>query len=535
MKVSRSMFLSSLTAMGIVAPSLLLPTPTPAQNTPAQTQNQKIQTRAAATATAWNAAFLEQGNGQTYYNAQLVSFGEDQAKLYTGGLDIAVAEDVYQHTHSQDQRNLIIALMTTFLSDFGNGLDWSYDGYNDDIGWMTNATLRAYQFTGTPQYLTAAENNWNMAYNRGWNAALGGGIEENSSTPPSATDREALSNDPFVFTGVTLYQITGDPTYLTKAKQIYEWVRANLFNPTNSDNTQGAPGQVNQGLRDSDNSLIVADHVYNEGSFITAADALYRVTGNQEYYNDALTAINHRINLDPILHDDNECCGNQWAYWFTLGLSRFATDADLLPQYRPWLLANANAAWRDRNSMNLTWNNWVGPTNDSNPDAVEMESAVAIWQHLPPASVKLPGTYEVQNVASDLALSVSDDSSASGAALVQLPFNESAPSQRWRFVPTGSGYYQIRNVNSGLVVSVADAAAVNGTKIVQSPERGMIPGNDQWEPVLNTDGTYSFYNLNSLQALDNPAESSTSGTQLDQWFGNNTTAQKFYLVPLSGQ
>ena len=535
MKISQNMFLRSLAAMGAVAPTLILTTPTQAQSTPAQTQNQKIQSRAAATAAAWNAAFLEQGNGQTYYNAQLVSYGEDQAKLYTGGLDIAVAEDVYQHTHSQDQRNLIIALMTTFLSDFGNGPDWSYDGYNDDIGWMTNATLRAYQYTGTPQYLTVAENNWNMAYNRGWNAALGGGIEENSSTPPSATDREALSNDPFIFTGVTLYQITGDTAYLTKAKQIYEWVRANLFNPTNSDNAQGAPGQVNQGLRDADNSLIVADHVYNEGSFITAADALYRVTGDQEYYNDALTAINHRVNLDPILHDDNECCGNQWAYWFTLGLSRFATDADLLPQYRPWLLANANAAWRERNSMNLTWNNWVGPTNDSNPDAVEMGSAVAIWQHLPPAAVKLAVDYEVQNVASDLALSVADESDASGAALVQMPFNESAPSQRWTFVPTVGGYYQIRNAGSGLVVSVAGASAINGAKVVQMPAQGMIPGNDQWEPVLNSDGTYSFYNLNSLQALDNPGESSTNGTQLDQWFGNSTTAQEFYLVPVSGQ
>ncbi len=140
----------------------------------------------------------------------------------------------------------------------------------------------------------------------------------------------------------------------------------------------------------------------------------------------------------------------------------------------------------------------------------------------------------LQNVASNLTLSVSGASTANDAPIIQSPFSDSAPDQRWTFEPTSGGYYQIRNVNSGLVVNVSRASAVNGAGIVQSPAQGLIPGSDQWLPVLNPeDGTYSFYNLNSLQALDNPAESSTSGTQLDQWFGNSTTAQKFFLVRLS--
>ncbi len=486
--------------------------------------------------TAWNDAFLVQDGTNTYYADEEKSVGSEEAKLYTDGLNVAVAEDAYQHTHSQEQRNLVISLLNTFLSDFGNGTDWvdgDYDGFNDDIGWMTNAVLRGYQITGIPAYLTAAENNWNAAYDRGWNASLGGGIEEDSHPQDGVADREALSNDPFVFTGVTLYQITGDATYLTKAEGIYAWVRANLFNFSNAPNAIGAPGQVNQGLKDADNSLISSDNTYNAGSFITAAAALYRVTGNMRYYDDAILAINHRMLVEPVLHSSAECCGNQWAYWFTYGISQFATEANLWPQYLPYLQKNASVAWSARNDINLTWNDWTSSTSNSvvvkDPDAVEMESAVAVWQQLPAASPELSGEYEIQSVASGLPIGAAG-MTAKGNPIVQSSLLGGTSSAVWTFVPTSGGYYQIQNVNSGEVVSVQAASAVNGAAIVQSRGGKLIPGNDQWMPTQNPDGSFSFYNLNSLQALDVPNGTSRNGQQLDQWFGNSTSAQKFTLV-----
>ena len=495
------------------------------------------QDQAAPAYTAWNHSFLVQSGGNTYYTDEETSFGVEEAKLYTDGLNVAVAEDVYQHNHSQDQRNLIVSLLNTFLSDFGNGTNWTVvdqDGYNDDIGWMTNAVLRGYQITGIPAYLAAAESNWNAAYNRGWNPSLGGGIEEDSHPEDGVADREALSNDPFVFTGVMLYQITGDVTYLTKAESIYAWVRSNLFNSTNAPNAMGAPGQVNQGLKDADNSLIPSDNTYNAGSFITAAAALYRVTGNMQYYGDAVLAINHRMLVEPVLHDTDECCGNQWAYWYTYGISQFATEADLWPQYLPYLQKNASIAWSARNTLNLTWNDWTSSTTNTavakNPDAVEMESAVAIWQHLPPATPALSGNYELQSVASGLIVGAAGMTKA-GNAVVQSSFMAGSSSALWTFVPTSGGYYEIRNVNSGEVIAVSGASAANGAGIIQARGGKLIPGNDQWLPTQNPDGTYSFYNLNSLQALDVPNGTTTNGTQLDQWFGNSTPAQKFTLIP----
>ncbi len=525
MKRSKRNWTRALTLVGVIAPTLILPI------------SAKAQSEAAPSYSAWNNAFLVQNGGNTYYADEETSVGTEEAKLYTGALDIAVAEDVYQQTHSPDQQALIVSLMTTFLSDFGNGTNWSYDGYNDDLGWMVNASLRAYQYTGNPLYLTTAEENWNTGYNRGWNVSLGGGIEEQFQA--SVPERTALANDNFAWEGATLYQLTGETSYLKKAKNIYAWVEANLFNATEVANAKGAPGQINEAILDSNGSLVSSDNTYNSGSFLTAAAILYRVTGDQQYYSDAQLAISHVINEQPTLKGPSECCGNQWAYWFTYGLSMFATETNSWAEYLPYLQANANAAWSERNSKNLTWNDWTNPTTEAvgpgstiGPDAVETGSAVAIWQHLPPPSLELAGTYEIQNAGNGLALNVVGASTAAGAEIIEYPFSSGSTNALWTFVPTSGGYYHIKNVNSGKVIDVMGKSAVSNATLVQSAAaKDFIPGSDEWLPVQNPDGTYSFYNFNSLLAIDTPNDSAESGTQLDQYFGNSTPAQKFNLVP----
>ena len=527
------MFIRSLTATGIVVFALFMSIPTRAQSAAAQTQNTKIQARAAAAFDAYNSAFLVQDNGQTYYADTLTSAGNHPQSEWGDALAIVVAEDRYQYTHAQGDRDLVIALLNSLAyynapgSLFGN---WQTDGWDDNLAWMVNAFLRGYQLTGETTFLTQAETGWNNGYKQGWDTTVaGGGIWENTDKQSKC----ALSNDPFVFEGVALYQITKDASYLTKAESIYGWVRSALFNSSSAANNLGQPGQVNGCVSNTGALQGLSDDVYNSGSFLKAATDLYRVTGNQTYYNNALLAANHIVSEGPVLHSTAEAPGSQWAYWFTRGLSDFATEASLWPQYQPWLLENANAAWRERSSLNITWNNWSGPTDDTGTDALEMSSAAAVWQHLLPPSVKLSGTYALQSIASNLTVGVSDGSSADNAAIIQSPFSSGAPEQQWTFEATSGGYYQIRNVNSGQVISVSGASNNNGAAIVQRPAAAIIPGDDQWLPALNPDGTYSFYNLNSLQALDNPGGSTTDGTQLDQWFGNNTSAQEFYLIRLS--
>jgi hypothetical protein len=532
MKPSSMTRVCALALFGVLAHSLTLSIPAHAQS------------QAATTYDAWNNAFLVRNGTNTYYTEEETTAGTNEAKLYTGALDIAVAEDVYQQTHSEAQRQLIVSLMTTFLSDFGNGTEWSYDNFNDDLGWMVNATLRAYQYTGDPLYLTTAEQNWNLGYDRGWNKTLGGGIEEQQGA--STPERTALANDNFAWEGATLYQLTGDVKYLKKAKSIYAWVESNLFNATTVANAKGAPGQVNEGIKDSDGSLVPSDNTYNSGSFLTAATILYRVTGDEHYFNDAQLALNHVISEQPILKGPSECCGNQWAYWFTFGLSQFATETSSWSVYQPYLLDNANSALSERNSKDLTGNDWTSPTTETvgpccnaesnnvniGPDAVEMGSAVAIWQHLPPPTLDLTGTYEIQNAGSGLALNISGASKTNGAQVIEFPFSSGSANALWTFVPTGGGYYRIMNVNSRKVIDVLGKSAQNAATLIQSAAtKDFIPGSDEWLPVKNTDGTYSFYNFNSLMAIDIPDGSAEARTQLDQSFGNSTAAQKFNLIP----
>ena len=483
--------------------------------------------RAEAAYNAWNLAFLAQSAGTAYYTTAL--HGSKPEGTWVGALDVEFADDVCLRMRTPAQLQLINDLLTTFLAQ--NDFDWSQDTWNDDLAWMTLAMLHGYQITGNTTYLNKAVSAWNIAYDRGWDTKYGGGgIWENMDNfvhGDGRADKCALSNDPFITAGVSLYQITGDSAYLAKSEAIYAWVRANIFNTTT--------GQVNEGVKwpignTAGGFVENSDNVYNSGSFLEAANALFRITGKAQYYQDALLAANHIVDHTPTLHDGGRY-QTQWAYRFVKGLSEFATENDLWSRYFPWMLSNARAAWNEQDSNNLTWNDWTKPTDDPKIDANESSSAVAIWLWLPPSSSAVPsGTYEVINAASRLPLKVARSSVAGDAPVAQGSANRSLGAI-WTFVPTSGGYCRIKNVHSGLVASVADDSVQSGAKIVQRSPQATHLGSDQWLPVRNADGTYSFYNLNSLQALDDPAGAVTSpGTQMDQCFANCSLAQKFTLI-----
>lgn len=470
----------------------------------------------------WNDSFLVQGGSTgTYYTDQLKSTGTERAGTWIAALDILVADDAYQRTHAPADWQRVSDLVTTFLAD--DGTTWtSWDGWNDDIAWMVTATLRGYLATGNTNWLNVAATQWNAAYDRGWTTAGGGGIWENDTDYSKC----ALSNDPMISTAVSLYEITGDGSYLTKAEAIYDWVRANLVNTTT--------GVVNECIAFPDGAsggttLQASDNAYNAGSFIEAADSLYRVTGNSEYYDDAQRTADHFLNTVPIVANNQER-GSSYQYWLFKGISDFCTDADLCGKYAAYMLSNAAQAWSERNSAGLTWNDWTHPTSDSNPDAFEMNGMVGLFQVLPvTAASPFSGAYEIQNVNSGMSLAAQGDSTANAAPVVQNTDTGDA-SASWALVPESNGYYEIKNSRSGQLLNVTAASGAPGALAVQWPAGGLTPGNDQWLPVQNSDGTWSFYNRNSQLALDDPAGSTAAGTQYEQWPQNNTANQKFTLI-----
>jgi hypothetical protein len=476
----------------------------------------------------YNSAFLVQ-NGQTFYSTTI---GSNTTEGEWGeALDIQVAADAYRHTHSAADRTLLTSLLNSLTYYNGPGSKagyWIGDGWDDNLAWMANIYIQGYLLLGTPDYLTQAEAGWNNGYNLGWDTSSAGGIWEER---PNDTSKCMLSNGTFVWEGVQLALASGDSSYMTKAEQVYEWSRSHLVNITSSNNSFGAPGQVN-GCTKADGTLQGnSDNMYDNGIFLQAATALYKATGSSEYSGDAVRTINHVMGEGSIVPYSGGESGHAWAYWVFRSLSDYATASSTWGTYGTYMQNNANAAWNERDATyGITWNDWHNPTSTSGAEPEEMSSAAAIWQDLQPPAVNLSGTWEIENVNSGLALEVSGGSKANKAAIVQEPFASGNNAYLWTFVQTSGGYYHIVNVNSGQALNISGASGLSQALADQWPPQGMNPGGDSWLPVVNSDGSYSFYNLNSYQALDVPGGSKTAGTQLQQYYGNGGTNQEFTLV-----
>ena len=143
MKYSPKQSARRITKFVFIASGLLISTSMWAQN-------------AAAAYNAYNTAFLVQANGQTYYATNLTSVSTKQDGEWTEALAITVAEDRYQFTHAQGDRDFMISLLNSlayYNAANGPNNNWQTDGWNDNLAWMVNPFLRGYQMTGNSAFL----------------------------------------------------------------------------------------------------------------------------------------------------------------------------------------------------------------------------------------------------------------------------------------------------------------------------------------------------------------------------------------------
>lgn len=475
--------------------------------------------------------YLYNANGQTYPTTSI----QNRANMGGWGEAYVIAglEDAYNRNKSADRQALIGKLLDTYVTvNFtdAKSTNMSWDTYNDDIAWGTLALARGFQITHNQTYLTDAENVWNLGWSRGWDSTVGGGIWETSPASANSMDSKCtLSNLSFVPSGIIIYQATGNATYLNESETIYAWVRSHLFNTST--------GQVNECVHptftDDDTN------VYNSGLLVNAAAYLYRITGNKQYYNDALLAANFQIGLHPIMNVDYPNNGPFGGDQYFRGLSNFARWNNLWSTYATWFENNGNEAWKNRNtSRNIAWDDITSST-PTNSDILSMESLspMVLQQVSQIQDIAEPfnfsGSYEFLNAQSNMALTVSKGSTPNGAAIVQEPYT-GASDQLWTLTPTSGGYYQIKNVGSGLALNVSGSPVASFQEkaaIIQWPAQPMGgQDNDEWMPIRNSNGTYTFYNLNSEQVLDNFGASTTAGNTFDQWVANGTAGQNFSLV-----
>ena len=359
---------------------------------------------------AFNQAYLVQTNGLTYFTESLSNRVPDVT--WTFSLDIEGAEDAYERTQSPQQLQLVNQLLTTWLIQ--TPPPWSWDGWNDDIGWYSLALIRGYQMTGNANFLAQAEYGFNYAFGRGWDTNFnGGGIWEeqpaNVSGPPG---KNPLACDSLLQTVCMIYQSTSNAVYLAQAEQIYSWVRTNLFNT--------ATGLVYGNI--STNGIVsTTPNLYNQGTFLDCANLLWQITGQKLYYNDALNAVEFtRNNLTSNgIFNNTATYLNTWAAEFGRGFGHFVKDNNLWSTYYPWMQANANAAWVCRRSdYNISWSGWTEPT-PTNLDIIAnwAVNAVAMTQATPASE---PGLVNGTNKLSGTVIGTSGSWSNDGDTIAMV-------------------------------------------------------------------------------------------------------------------
>jgi len=495
----------------------------------------------------YNSAFLVTSGNSAYYKVAINNGNEFGGNFpgavgepWEASIDILAAEDAYERTGSAAHKTLVYNLCATWLRDTPPGSatqPWSWDGWNDDIGWHTMALARGYQITGNTDFLTAAENGFNYAFNRGWDTRWnGGGIWEQQieyaqrANPPGKIDKETISNDSLGIVACLLYQSSHDVTYLNKAKQIYGWMRGLLYDP----NT----GQVYTGVI-QDGTVDRSTAVYNQGTFVDYANYLYQITGDRSYYNDAKRAIDftkdpqNKLTTDTGLFSNNASYLDTWADTFARGLGHFVRDNRQWSIYYPWMVQNANAIMSSRRTdYNITWNGWTQPTPaDDTLKSTQFASAVA-WLQFTPATQPsdVAGVHAIVSQQNGIAIDngglfTYPNSPAASVSQWGLNYNVN---QKWNFTQNADLSWNILSESSWQALDDPGGSTVNGTQMVQWPLSRA--SNQCWWVDQQPDGSYKIWNQASGSVLDN-SSSAVNGHPLVQWGwgGAGATQQRWFL------
>lgn len=322
---------------------------------------------------AYNSTFLISSGSTQYYKTALDNNEKDY--FWCQALEIQMMEDVYLRTQSASHKTLITNLLNTFLEQNKGpaGLyDWDWNEFNDDILWAGIAFARGYHITREDKYLEQAKYAFNRAYNRGWDSHLGGGIWWDIRK----ADKSGLSNNTAVILACYIYEAKKEQVYLDKATAIYDWIKSALYNQ--------ATGAVSETIK-ADGQVSTDANVYNVGAFISAANALHKITDRQSFFDDAKRSVNYVINNKTVNGIMTHGTRNgTWQSEFSRGLGEFVRDNNLWNDYYPWMKRNADAAWATRRGdLNIGWNQWITQTPKDNSSALECVGTVVMQQVTP--------------------------------------------------------------------------------------------------------------------------------------------------------
>ncbi len=236
-------------------------------------------------------------------------------------------------TYTQRMKTLLTGIKTS------NGGTYSNNFY-DDMGWLGNASIRAYMVTNDADYLAAAQTIY-TDIKIGVNNYAGGGV---SWKKDQLTYKNIPSTANATILAARFYEVQNNASDLTLAKTLYSWMKTTLVDPST--------GLVWDGINRTGDNSIDKNYIftYNQGAFIGAAVELYNSTKDQTYLADAVLTANNlvsdtRLVSAGLLKDEGQGDGGLFkgiaVRYLTVLIEQPDLDAASRARYETFLQTNA--------------------------------------------------------------------------------------------------------------------------------------------------------------------------------------------------
>jgi predicted alpha-1,6-mannanase (GH76 family) len=297
---------------------------------------------------------------------------KDIGAIWTQAVYWDVVINAYKRTNSPAYLKMV--------NDIYDGGYKKYDGYNwdnkavwfiyDDMMWWVISLTNAYQLTGNPVYLEKAKAGFARVWAGSYDPVDGGMFWDFQHS-----GKNACINYPTVIAAMKLYGATKDESYFTKAKDIYNWSRNNLYDQQTGRVADNKIGSV----------AGYSDYTYNYGTCIGAGISLFNATENSDYLSDAKLAASY---VRSRMTDSNGILPAE-GDWNEQGVLK-SILAQYLVQLLPfdsdetiskWIDKNINSAWQNRDkNRGIMYRDYKIQCPPGTLQSYESSSAVAFMQ-----------------------------------------------------------------------------------------------------------------------------------------------------------
>ena len=161
------------------------------------------------------------------------------------------------------------------------------DRYYDDNIWIGIDMVDLYELTGNPRYLERAKMVWRLVLD-GTDNLTGGGVHWREK--PKTQSKHACSTAPASVLGSKLHKATNEMSYLQSAKDYYNWMVSVLQDPADYLVWDNAYHKDNNPALEVE--IAKQKYSYNSGQLMQAAVLLYNITGDANYLTNAQNIAN---------------------------------------------------------------------------------------------------------------------------------------------------------------------------------------------------------------------------------------------------